>query len=139
MHVGMLKPAGSWLTITPPTPLFFISVAFKRLSDPVNSLFATLTGGLISVDSKGVREGRKWKCENGKWQERGGASGALDGEGLGDIAMNPSSRQTAGSARWGIARGKGVADKGRRSFLRRAEGQGEYNAEGTSCQCLFSM
>jgi len=25
----------------------------------------------------------------------------------------------------------GVADKGRRSFLRRAEGQGEYNAKGT--------
>ena len=30
-------------------------------------------------------------------------------------------------------------DKGRRSFLRRAEGQREYNAEGTGCQCLFSV
>ena len=29
-----------------------------------------------------------------------------------------------------------VADKGRRSFLRRAEGQREYNAEDTVCQCL---
>jgi hypothetical protein len=30
-----------------------------------------------------------------------------------------------------------IADKGRRSFLRRGEGQGECNAEGTPCQCLF--
>ncbi len=43
---------GSWLTITPPTPLFFVSVESKGLSDPVSSLFATLTGDFISVDSK---------------------------------------------------------------------------------------
>ncbi len=30
-----------------------------------------------------------------------------------------------------------VADKGRRSFLRRAARRGEYNARGTACQCLF--
>jgi hypothetical protein len=30
-----------------------------------------------------------------------------------------------------------VADKGRRSFLRRVERRGEYNARGTGCQCLF--
>jgi len=30
-------------------------------------------------------------------------------------------------------------DKGRRSFLRRGEGQGEYNVKGTDYQCLFSM
>jgi hypothetical protein len=41
-----------WLTITPPPPMFFISVASKRVSDPVSSLFATLTGDFISVDSK---------------------------------------------------------------------------------------
>jgi len=35
--------------------------------------------------------------------------------------------------------GKGVADKGRRSFLRRVERQGEYNVEGTRCQCLFNV
>ena len=35
-------------------------------------------------------------------------------------------------------RGKEVADKGRRSFLRRAEGQGKYNAGGTGFQCLFN-
>ena len=88
---------------------------------------------------KGLREGRKGKCENGKWQERGRARGALDGEGFRQDAMDPSSRQTAGSARSGVTRGKEVADKERRSFLRRGEEQGEYNAEGTGCQCLFSV
>ena len=33
--------------------------------------------------------------------------------------------------------GREVADKGRRSFLRRAARRGEYNARGTGCQCLF--
>ena len=42
----------SWLTITPPRPLFFVSVAAKGLGDPVSFLFATLTGDFISVDSK---------------------------------------------------------------------------------------
>jgi len=37
---------------TPHPPVFFVSVAFKRLSDPVSSLDATLTRGFISVDSK---------------------------------------------------------------------------------------
>jgi len=45
----------------------------------------------------------------------------------------------SGSARSGVARDEEVADKGRRSFLRRAERQEEYNAEGTGCQCLFSV
>ena len=53
--------------------------------------------------------------------------------------MDPSSRQATGSERWRVPRGKEVADKGRRSFLRGVEGQGEYNAEGTGCQCLFSV
>ncbi|SRR6266404_2154058 len=123
---------------TPHPPLFFVSVESKGLSDPVSSSFATLTGDLISVDSKRVRESRKWKFENGKWQEGGRASGALDSEGSKGIVMDPSSRQTAGSARSRVTRGKEVADKGRRSFLRRVEGQGEYNAKGTGCQCLFS-
>ena len=100
----------------------------------LRDLGARRGGGL-----KGVRESRKWKCENGKWQESGRASGALDGKGFRGVAMDPSSRQTAESARSGITRGKKVADKGRRSFFRRGEGQGEYNAEGTGCQCLFSM
>src|SRR6267142_2995076 len=88
---------------------------------------------------KGVRESRKWKCENGKWQERGKASGALEGEGFRGMAMDRSGRQTAGSAKSGVTRGREVADKGRRSFLRRGEGQGEYNSEGTGCQCLFNV
>jgi len=88
---------------------------------------------------KGVRESRKWKCENGKWQERGRASGAMDGEGFRGIAMDPSPRQATGSAKSRVIRGKEVADKGRRSFLRRGERQGEYNAEGTGCQCVFSV
>ena len=73
---------------------------------------------------KGVRGSRKWKCEKGEWQESGRVSAALNGEGFRDIAMDPSSRQTTGSARSGGTRGKEVADKGRRSFLRRAEDKG---------------
>src|SRR6266850_4276615 len=88
---------------------------------------------------KGVRESRKWKCENGKWQERGRTSAALDGEGFRGIAMDPSSRQATGRARSCFTRGKEVADKGRRSFLRCGEVQKQYNAEGTRCQCLFSV
>ena len=43
-----------WLTITPPTPVFFVSVDSKEFRDPVSSLDATLMRGLISVDFKGV-------------------------------------------------------------------------------------
>jgi len=32
-----------------------------------------------------------------------------------------------------------VADKGRRSFLRRAEQQKQYSTRGTGCQCLSSV
>src|SRR6266481_7980044 len=44
-----------WLTITTPTPMFFVSVESKGLSDPVSSLSATLqqlTREFTSVDSK---------------------------------------------------------------------------------------
>ena len=37
-----------------PHPLFFVSVASKRVRDRVSCLFATLTGWSISVASKGV-------------------------------------------------------------------------------------
>src|SRR6267142_5343177 len=55
---------GSWLTITPPTPLFFISVDSKGFSFTVSSLFATLTGAIIYLTNQrksemiwAVREG----------------------------------------------------------------------------------
>jgi hypothetical protein len=38
-----------------------------------------------------------------------------------------------------VSRGKEVADKERRSFLRRAERLPEYNTKGTVCQCLFNV
>src|ERR1700687_3050706 len=41
-----------WLTITGPTPLFFVSVAFKGLTVTLSSLFATHTRGPGSVASK---------------------------------------------------------------------------------------
>jgi len=40
---------------TGPSPLFFVSVASKRLRFPVNPLFATLVGMLVSVADKGLR------------------------------------------------------------------------------------
>jgi hypothetical protein len=55
----------SWLTITS-SPLFFISIAFKRLSDAISSLFAILTGDFISIDSKQLRGRLKSKGETGK-------------------------------------------------------------------------
>ena len=79
-------------------------------------------------------EVRKWKMPG-----KGRARGTLDSEGFGGIAVDPSSRQTSGSAKPRVSRGNEVADKGRRSFLRRAEGQEGYSAKGTVCQCLFSV
>jgi hypothetical protein len=43
-----------WLTITSPTPLFFVSIAFKGLIITLSSLFATHTRGRGSVASKGL-------------------------------------------------------------------------------------
>ena len=43
-----------WLTITGPTPLFFVSVAFKGLTPTLSSLFATHTRGPGNVASKGL-------------------------------------------------------------------------------------
>jgi hypothetical protein len=43
-----------WLTITAPSPLFFVSVASKGLRFPVSDLESTLTGGRVSVASKEV-------------------------------------------------------------------------------------
>jgi hypothetical protein len=51
---GAFTVAGIWLTITAPSPLFFVSVASKGLSVPVSGLESTLTGICISVDSKEV-------------------------------------------------------------------------------------
>jgi len=48
------QAGGNLVNHNTPTPLFFVSVDSKGLSDPVSSLFATLTGGFISVDSKNV-------------------------------------------------------------------------------------
>ena len=39
----------------PPPPQIFVNVASKGVSQSVSLLFATLTGGLISVASKGFR------------------------------------------------------------------------------------
>ena len=48
--------SGVWLTITPPTPLFFVSVAAKGLSNSASLLFATLTREFVSVAAKGLTE-----------------------------------------------------------------------------------
>src|SRR6266403_4376926 len=57
----MLEDRGSWLTITPPTPLFFVSVASKGLRSAVSLLFATLAGGSISVAAKGFKGVDRWR------------------------------------------------------------------------------
>jgi hypothetical protein len=62
--------------------VFFVSVAFKGFNVRVSSLKSTLMRRFVSVDFKGLRESRKWKSENGKWQRGAGANGAPGGEGF---------------------------------------------------------
>jgi hypothetical protein len=71
--------------------VFFVSVASKGFRFHVRSLESTLMERLASVDSKGLREGRKWKSKT----KRGGRSR--------------------------VTGGKELADKRRRSLLRRVE------------------
>jgi hypothetical protein len=75
MVPGRISLSEIWLTITGPHPLFFVSVASKGFSAYVSSLKSTLMGSFASVDSKGLRESRKWKSENEKWPRRDGANG----------------------------------------------------------------
>ncbi len=64
----------SWLTITPPTPLFFVSVAAKGFSLAVSLLSATLAVGSISVAAKGLTGTKYWQESNGlEWEDFGGA------------------------------------------------------------------
>jgi hypothetical protein len=44
--------------------MFFASIAFKRFSDPVSSLYATLARDFISVDSK--EDSGQWRVGSGK-------------------------------------------------------------------------
>src|SRR5260370_42387432 len=48
------SPLEVWLTITGPTPLFFVSVAAKELTNSLSPLDATHTGVPASVASKGL-------------------------------------------------------------------------------------
>ena len=102
---------------------------------------------------KGFKESRKWKCESG--MGRGGPPcfcKSVTGKELGDGGLHKSVRgKELGKKRartfegWKVGKSEGEeemeneGDKGRRCFLRRGERQGKYNAEGTGCQCLFSM
>jgi len=60
----MLEDRGRWLAITPPSPLFFVSVASKGLTPTVSLLFATLTGEFISVAAKGLTGVDCWRESN---------------------------------------------------------------------------
>ena len=53
-----------------PHPLFFVSVAAKRLRDGVNPLFATLAGRSISVAAKGLMGAGCWRKSNWEvWED----------------------------------------------------------------------
>jgi len=65
-----------------PHPVFFVSVAFKGLNLSVSLLFATLTGGSISVAAKGLNPivaSGQWKVVSGEKKYRG--SSRESGEG----------------------------------------------------------
>jgi hypothetical protein len=58
---GQESSSDSWLTITTPPPMFFISVDSKEVNVPVSRLDATLARRRASVASKGFVRGRKEK------------------------------------------------------------------------------
>ena len=47
------------------TPVFFVSVASKRVSTAVSLLFATVTGKFISVAAKGLMRTKRWRESDG--------------------------------------------------------------------------
>jgi hypothetical protein len=56
-----------------PTPLFFVSVAFKGFSFFVSLLFAAVAGSFVSVAAKGLTEAKCWRKSNGPgWEDFGG-------------------------------------------------------------------
>ncbi len=55
MKAGRGERRAFGLKDVPPTPMFFVSVASKQLSQAVSLLFATLAGRSISVAAKGLR------------------------------------------------------------------------------------
>jgi len=50
------RSLGAWLTITPPRPLFFVSVDSEGFRFVVSCLKSTLVGWFVSVAFKWVRE-----------------------------------------------------------------------------------
>src|SRR6266478_2989474 len=97
MHVGTLKPAGSWLTVTPPTPLFFVSVASKEFSFAVSLLFATLAREFISVAAKGLTGTKCWRESNGfGWRDFGGVRRTTGRARIGRVARRNRAHSTSG-------------------------------------------
>jgi len=60
---------GPILTITPATPLFFVSVESKRLRFPVSPLSPTLTREFASVDSKRLTDATRLPESSGTGHE----------------------------------------------------------------------
>src|SRR6267142_3562119 len=72
-QAGQKSLSDFWLTITPPTPLFFVSAESKGLSDRVSLLFAILTRRSISVAAKGLMGANRWRKSNWVgWEDFGG-------------------------------------------------------------------
>jgi len=80
---------------------------------------------------KGLGKAENGECENGKWA-------SVKGKELGKKRVWSFEASKVGKFE-GQEEMENEGGKGRRSFLRRAEGEGEYNAKGTGCQCLFSV
>jgi hypothetical protein len=52
--IGILVSFLVAIVASPSSPRFFVSVASKELSIPINPLESTLMGGIASVDVKGL-------------------------------------------------------------------------------------
>jgi hypothetical protein len=100
-----------------------------RDPDPVGASQGSVKGG-------SGNDARTWAgyTPDAEIAEHAEKAGAADGR----VAGGEDELLVSGEPETRFPRGKRAADKGRRSFLRRAERLGEYNAKGTRCQCLFS-
>ena len=78
---------------------------------------------------RGLGKADSVKGESGKCRGGGGANSASGGKGFEGMSKDPWFQHTNRGGRSRVIGGTGVADKGRRSFLRRVKRQGEYNVE----------
>src|SRR6266403_4623327 len=98
--------------VTPPSPLFFVSVAAKGVSSTVSLLFATLAGRSISVAAKGLTRTKCWRESN--WLGREDFGGVRRTTWRADMVRRAPSVPTGPES--GIAKGTAGGRKDRADY-----------------------